>query len=987
MRSDLVNTQLVRHKPRVPRPSKVFYSSSYTGRERLISKQKDLPDKIRSRTSFHRTVKQFTTNGSVQPQKRKMTLKIYTLFVCILAVTAYRLPNNVIPENYNLEILCHLGEKDNFGFDGHVKIQTHCVKPTDNITLHTKNLTIHENNVSVRDVSSNDHKQIKIKKVDFDVDNDFIVINLSQPLVEDHSYLVEIKFNGTLNDELAGFYRSSYVDQKTKEKKWVGVTQFEATSARMAFPCFDEPEMKATFDISIGRKDGLSAISNMPLRETVPVKEKEGWFWDRFDTSVPMSTYLVAFLVSDFAYKTGEPIQGSNVTFKIWARKDAIDQVEFSKETGPKALEYYEKFFNIKYPLPKQDMVAISDFSAGAMENWGLITYREALLLYDPKVTSKSSQHRIASVIAHELAHQWFGNLVTMRWWTDLWLNEGFATYMAAVCVDHLYPQWNSLEEESASNMLSVFSLDSLRSSHPVSVPIENPKEIDEIFDTISYKKGSSLIRMMMMFLGDEVLRVGVSNYLKKHEYGNAQQDDLWQSLTDEAHKQGALAKNLTVKEIMDTWTLQTGYPVINVARDYPTKSARITQKRFLRDVESPAEKTKPCWWVPLTYSSASVPHFNESVPKHWLSCPLEEANLKNLAGEDEWVIFNNRLGGIYRTNYDEKNWNLLVKELQTNSETKIPIANKVQLLSDAGDLAYIGDLKYNIFFDLVKYLHKEQDYLPWKTALGKIGKIDSFLEKKPIYGEFKEYMKQLLQPMYSKMGGFKVAKAKSDLLQQIKLQTLITSRSCRFEVDDCVKEAKEQFENWMKVADKENPIDPDLRGVVYCTTLKHSGEKEWDFLWKQYTISNVATEKNSILSALGCIKDPKILQRYLDWTLDKKSGIRVQDIPLVFGAVARNEVGFKLAKEFFYKSIATLQKILQPNRKIGRYLSSLANQIDNEGEFEEFMKFVEKHEKELSEIKKTVQQSLETIRINIQWQRKHADEIKDILPKYYRKL
>ncbi|XP_019878515.1 aminopeptidase N isoform X3 [Aethina tumida] len=916
----------------------------------------------------------------------KMEKILCTFLLCILAVNGYRLPRSVYPENYNLEILSHLGEKDNFGFDGNVAIQTHCVQPADNITLHTKDLTILDKDVTVSDISSNDRQEQKVSKIEFDKKNDFIIIHLEKPLKEDHKYEIKIKFNGTLNDGLAGFYRSSYIDNKTKEKRWVGVTQFEAISARMAFPCFDEPEMKATFDISIGRKEGLTAVSNMPLKETVPVKEKEGWFWDRFDSSVPMSTYLVAFLVSDFEFRSGEPTKDSNVTFKIWARKDAIDQVEFARDIGPKFLEYYEKFFDIKYPLPKQDMVALSDFSAGAMENWGLITYREAYLLFDPKVSSKTSQHSIASVIAHELAHQWFGNLVTMKWWTDLWLNEGFATYMAAVAVDNLFPQWNSLEEEAASDLLSVFSFDSLKSSHPVSVPIGDPKEIDEIFDTISYKKGSSVIRMMMMFLGGEVLRKGVSNYLKEHEYGNAEQDDLWKALTDEAHKQRALPDNLTVKAIMDSWTVQTGYPVVNVIRDYKGKTAKLSQKRFLKDV-SPKDQEKSCWWVPITYSTKSVPHFNETVPKHWLSCPLEDTLLEDVAGEDEWVIFNNKIGGIYKVNYDEDNWKLITKALQEEDVNIVDTLNRVQLLSDAGDLAFTGDLKYNIFFDLVKYLEREENYLPWKTALGKISKIDSFLEKKPIYDEFKEYMKQLLTPIYGKVGGFEIIKAKSDLLQLIKLQILITSRSCRFEVENCVSEAKEQFQKWMKNADKENPIATDVRNVVYCTSLKHGGNEEWEFLWKQYQNSNVATEKSSILSALGCTKKEDLLQRYLDWSLDKSSGIRVQDITQVFAAVARNEVGFPLAKKFFYTNLKKIAEILQPNRKIGRYLTSIGNQIDNEEEAAEFKKVIEEHKEELAAAKKNQEQALETIQVNIQWQKKHADEIKNILPKYYKKI
>lgn len=381
-------------------------------------------------------------------------------------------------------------------------------------------------------------------------------------------------------------------------------------------------------------------------------------------------------------------------------------------------------------------MIAIPDFSSGAMENWGLITYRETALLYDPQISSSTSQHYVVSVVAHELAHQWFGNLVTMKWWTDLWLNEGFATYMAGLAVHHLFPQWNSLREEAADNMLSVFSFDALKSSHPVSVPIGHPSEIDEIFDTISYKKGSFMIRMMGLFLGEETLRKGVSNYLKEHKYNNAEQDDLWQALTTEAHKNGALPANLTVKAIMDTWTLQTGYPVITVKRNYGKRTAEVSQKRFLRDTSKSDEKS-PCWWVPLSYTSKKDLDFKTTHPKYWLSCSNEKQVIE-LDADDDWVIFNIQIAGIYKINYDQKNWDLLIDTLNGASYKEIDTLNRVQLIDDAADLAVTGELKYDVFFRILNYLKQETEYLPWKTALTNIGALDRKLMRGADYGMFK---------------------------------------------------------------------------------------------------------------------------------------------------------------------------------------------------------------------------------------------------------
>lgn len=283
-----------------------------------------------------------------------------------------------------------------------------------------------------------------------------------------------------------------------------------------------------------------------------------------------------------------------------------------------------------------------------------------------------------------------------MRWWVDLWLNEGFATYVASLGVHHLHPEWNSFQEESLDNTVSVFEFDALKSSHPVSVQIGNPNQISSIFDRISYDKGSTIIRMMHLFLGHEVFFGGISNYLNKYRYKNAEQDNLWEALTEEAHRNEVLEKHQSVKEIMDTWTLQTGYPMINITRNYDNNSAVVTQYRFLADPSQPkklSDTDKPCWWVPLSYTTEEELDFNTTEPKTWLEC--DKANkpiikeLIDLPERDEWVIFNIQLAGLYKIRYDEHNWNLLIKQLTGPEYEKISTLNRASLINDALDLAW----------------------------------------------------------------------------------------------------------------------------------------------------------------------------------------------------------------------------------------------------------------------------------------------------------
>jgi len=271
-----------------------------------------------------------------------------------------------------------------------------------------------------------------------------------------------------------------------------------------------------------------------------------------------MSTYLVAYSVNDFVNKPSTLPNGA--LFRTWARPNAIDQCDFAAEFGPKVLQYYEQFFGIKFPLPKIDQMAVPDFSAGAMENWGLVKYRESTLLFSKTHSSLADKQDLANVIAHELAHQWFGNLVTMKWWTDLWLNEGFATYVASLGVEDIHPEWNTKDRGSLTTMMATFRLDSLVTSHPISRPIKMVTEIEESFDAISYQKGSSVLRMMHLFMGEDAFRSGLKSYLQLYAYKNAEQDNLWESLTEAAHKNGALPKNYEIKTIMDSWTLQTGW-------------------------------------------------------------------------------------------------------------------------------------------------------------------------------------------------------------------------------------------------------------------------------------------------------------------------------------------------------------------------------------------------------------------------------------------
>ncbi|XP_055705019.1 aminopeptidase N-like [Phlebotomus papatasi] len=905
----------------------------------------------------------------------------------------YRLPGDIIPEKYRLAVVTHMNDDEGFRFTGKVWIKIMPIKPdVPVIKLHSKKLKIRFNEIKLLACDENSPKRTKLKVIKSELipEHDFLVIHPEVTLEKGRVYELYIPFESELNSDLVGYYKSSYLDKKTKEKCWLSITQFEPTYARQAFPCFDEPQMKATFEISLAHDKKFTALSNMPIKWSEPFDGKSHWVWDHFQESVPMSTYLVAYSINDFHYKESYVKMVDDVVFKIWARPDAIDQVDYAKYVGPKVLKFYEDYFDIKFPLPKVDMIAIPDFGAGAMENFGLITYRETALLFQPNISSASSQHRVASVIAHELAHQWFGNLVTMKWWTDLWLNEGFATYIASIGVDHLHPEWNSFEEESRDNIQTVFVFDALKSSHPVSVPIGHPGEISQIFDAISYKKGSTILRMMHKFLGDEAFRNGVRHYLKKHKYNSAEQDDLWDSLTYEAHKIKALPEEFSVKKIMDSWTLQTGFPVITVDRDYEKGVAKVTQIRYLLDAKREKEFLETCWWVPLSYTTKKEMDFNATEARHWLKCEDEHKPvhkvIKEMPPPEYWVIFNVQLSGLYKVKYDKKNWDLLIDHLTSEKFTDIHTLNRAQLIDDALDLAWSGDQEYSIALRIVEYLKQEREYIPWKTALENLAAVNRMLKRTPQYGFFKMYMRKVLTPMYKLMGGIMSDKKASDRLDAVKHKILITSWACRFDVLDCREESIMLFKKWMleKEPDFKNPIPLDMRSVVYCNAIRMGSEKEWNFLWDRYLKSNVGTEKIMILSSLACSREVWILSRYLEWSCQEEAGVRKQDMPTVFSSIAHTEVGYHLAKGYFYENFDKIYEYLGADTtRLDRFVRPLAKEMTTEKELVELTSFVKAHAQQLDKATQGVKQAIETVEINTQWQHKNYKSISRVLKEF----
>ncbi|XP_037296627.1 aminopeptidase N-like [Manduca sexta] len=875
----------------------------------------------------------------------------------VLSPSDLRLPENVKPERYYLKITPYLIE-GNFTFDGEVSVVLTVLNETDQVVFHGVELTLHD----VKLYGREDGRPVVITRRTEEPLRHFHIVSLGQPLDTGKQYVLNISYTGILNDNLHGFYRSSYEEKGVK--RWIAVTQFQAMDARRAFPCWDEPALKARFTISIARPSNMTSLSNMDIIRKEPHKTLPNYTWDHYSESLPMSTYLVAFTVTDFQNMTDR-------NFSVWARKEALPSAAFALEIGPKILRFLEDYYKIKFPLPKIDMIALPDFKNGAMENWGLLTFREIAMLYENGVSATMDKVHVATVVAHEIAHQWFGNLVTPSWWRDLWLNEGFATYVEYVAVDAVEKSWNITEICILDQVHNVFQLDALNSSHQLSVDVTASEETDAIFDKISYGKGSALLRMLNHILTDEVFNAGVTDYLNAKMYGNAEQRDLWSALTTAARKKGDFDADVAV--VMDSWTLQTGFPVLTVSRDYKTGSISLSQERFVLINET--TQKSPVWWIPVSYTTASEKDFHSTQPRLWLKG--EKAIVSNItAKKEDWFIANIQQTGFYRVNYDQRNWELLIKILKDPKRFQdIHIINRAQMVDDAMNLALTGRLDYKTALDVTSYLAHERSYVPWKAGLSALGYIDTMLSKGANYLEYGRYVLRLLSGAVDEVG-WEVTANESVITAQYRVDLLASA--CHFEHPDCMENAVRMYANWMLAPnpDAYNEIPVEVRGIAYCVGVRAGGAREWQFAWSRLRAAAPA-ERHRLLSVLGCTRAPHLLHRYLELALRNDSGIRKQDVVRVFSAVAGTAIGQPIAFNFIRANWQRLRSFVGSISTLNLIVKVVTRRLNQRHEYEELKRFVTES---CSDLGRPVQQVLESISANVQWRERNYQTIVDWL-------
>ncbi|XP_008059418.1 glutamyl aminopeptidase [Carlito syrichta] len=860
--------------------------------------------------------------------------------------TNFRLPDFINPVHYDLHVK-PLMEEDTY--TGRVSISINVSAPTRHLWLHLRETRL----TKQPELTRSSGEQVPVVRCFEYKKQEYVVVEAGEELTPSTSagfYLLTMEFAGWLNGSLVGFYRTTYTENG--QVKSIAATDHEPTDARKSFPCFDEPNKKATFTISITHTKEYEAISNMPVVKNVSLDDK--WTQTLFERSVPMSTYLVCFAVHQFHAVRRTSNSGKPLT--IYVQPQQRHTAEYAADITKSVFDYFEEYFAMNYSLPKLDKIAIPDFGTGAMENWGLITYRETNLLYDPNESASSNQQRVATVVAHELVHQWFGNIVTMDWWEDLWLNEGFASFFEFLGVNHAEKDWQMRDQMLLEDVLPVQEDDSLMSSHPIVVTVTTPAEITSVFDGISYSKGASILRMLEDWLTPEKFQKGCQIYLTKYQFQNAKTSDFWGALEE--------ASNLPVREVMDTWTRQMGYPVLNV-----NDTRNITQKRFLLD--SRANPSQPpsdlgyTWNIPVRWTeddTSNIVLYNRSEKG---GITLNSANPSGNA----FLKINPDHIGFYRVNYEVPTWNMIASVLFWN-HTSFSSADRASLIDDAFALARAQLLDYKVALNLTKYLKLEKEFLPWQRVISAITYIISMFEDdKELYPVIEEYFQGQVKPIADALGWSDTGNHLTKLLR-----ASVLGLACKMGDREALNNASYLFETWLS-GTVSLPVN--LRLLVYRYGMQNSGnESSWNFTLEQYQNTSLAQEKEKLLYGLASVKNVTLLSRYLDLLKDTNL-IKTQDVFTVIRYISYNSYGKSMAWNWIQLNWDYLvNRYTLNDRNLGRIVT-IAEPFNTELQLWQMESFFAKYP-EAGAGEQPRQQVLETVKNNIEWLKQNRDTIRE---------
>lgn len=831
------------------------------------------------------------------------------------------------PAHYNINL--DISQRVARVFSGSVTLEGDLPRTSQHIALHAKDLAV--TNVTIDGVKAATTPDA----------NDELLFSTGHDLPAG-PHTVKLDFSGTITDPMHGIYPCYFALDGTPKE--LLMTQLESHSAREAFPCIDEPAAKATFQLTLTTEPDVVTLSNTPVQSST---KRDGTLVSIFEPTPKMSTYLLAFVVGDLVHK--EATNQHGVKIRVYATPAHTNELEFALHNAARFLDFYDDFFGTPYPLAKCDLVACPDFAAGAMENWGLLTFREAALLVDPKNTPADLKQHIAGVVSHELAHQWFGDLVTMQWWDHLWLNESFANYMETYVPAHFYPEWQLWEQYTATEQQYALGRDGLASVQAVQQHVNHPDEIASLFDpAIVYAKGGSLIRMVHDYLGDEHFRAGLRLYMKRHKYSNTTTDDLWRAWAETSGKD--------VETFMHTWVSKPGHPV--VAAEFKDGHVSINQKRFFANPLQADPEDRTVWPIPLL--SSSLPDA-ELLTKHYAEFVTQPS---------DHPMLNEGGNGFYHVRYDPKTLAALSYAV---SQGKLGAVDRQRLLFDSIALNRAGIEPTLDTLRLLSHFDKEDNYSVWLAINATTGVLRTLVNDDPaIKPDLQRFIANLSRAEFARLGWeIKKGEPHFDTL----LRPFVIGNLAYAEDGEVTAKCLEFF----KTAKKPEDIASDIRGIVYSVAVREQGEPAVECLLEWYNTTISADERINIVAGLSSVKSMVLIKKMLSLITTK--AVKLQDLFYWFIYFVRSRYAREATWDWMKNNWDWIVKNFGGDADYGFFAKYTAGAFSTRAELAMYKEFFEPKLKEPA-LTRTIQQGIEDIEIRALWRERDLAAVADYLKK-----
>jgi aminopeptidase N len=842
------------------------------------------------------------------------------------------------PERYELYLE---PDRERMSFSGKVKITGRKTgRPSQRLTFHQKDLKIKSARITKIDTKKG-RLDIPITRNNTHKSYDELRLHTGETLFPGE-YSIEIEFSGKITEPMHGIYPCNF--ELDGKKKQLIATQFESHHAREAFPCIDEPEAKAVFSLCLKTLADETIIANTPVKNQESSGRRHITVFE--DTPI-MSTYLLAFAYGELAYK--EARTKRNIAVKVYATPDKVELTDFALDTAVRCLDFFEDYYGVPYPLPKQDLIGLPDFSAGAMENWGLITFRESVLYVDPASSSIDTKQFVAMVVSHELAHMWFGNLVTMKWWNDLWLNESFANLMEYRAVDELFPEWNIWRDFVQREVAGALSRDALPTVQSLQTEVKHPDELGALFDPqIVYAKGGSLLNMVRNLIGEEDFRKGLKSYFEEFKYKNTSADDLWHHLRQ--------ASGIKIDEIMHNWLTKPGFPLIEA--DYDSQAAKLKLSQHRLVVGKSNSDDKSLWQVPL------APSLKLDDPI--LKSRTDEYQVNNSG--DYPLTLNHDGHSYFVTKYtNDRHLERILESVKSGILGPIDRLLLVQnylLLERAGVVSTLENIKF-----LPAYAAEREETV-WGMLSGIIGNARNLVDKdKALEAKLNAFIRPVIAPLVKELDW---DGRNNDSSQTQKLRALALSIAAVAEDEAVIKEGLSRFESFDKPAD----LAPDIRSVVYFITVRYGQDTDFSKLIRLYRALNNADEKDEISSELSATRDPKQVKKLLEMVTS--DDVRLQDAPTWFAWLMRNRYATDAAWEWLKDNWSWVEEKYGDDKSFDRFPRYTAMAFSKPDQLAEYKAFFGPM-KSLA-LQRPVVLGIEEIEGRVAWRLANEQPVKDWL-------